>query len=412
MDATTSRDGKEALYKVKEHGTLDWRTLRDSIPALRDQVYLNTGVSGPPPVFSIEEEISWTRRLAETGPGRPDVFEAVFAETERVRETLAEFIGAKADEVALTQSCSDGIALVAAGLDWQPGDEVLVAQELEHVSGLLPWYDLQRKHGVVVRVVSADDYRLRVDDVARAMTDRTKLICMSHVSFNTGAKLPVADVAQLARERGAMLLVDGAQGPGHVVTNVRELGCHFYSCAGQKWMLGPDGTGALFVSEDAVDAVQAVLMGWATVVHDGSPPEQFRLHDNARRFEVAGKHVPSLAALARSVRALQAVGMAEVESRIHRLVGKLRNGLAAIDGVELITPDDPALWSGLVVFRIDGMDVEEAVKTLWERWRIVIRWVPSPRALRASVHVFNTEEELDLLVEAVKELAASARNGA
>lgn len=390
---------------------MDWRSLRESIPALREQVYLNTGVSGPPPVSSIEEEIRWTRRLAETGPGRPDVMEAAFAEVDRVRATIADFIGAKTDEVALTQSCSDGMALVAAGLDWQPGDEVLVSQELEHISGLLPWYDLQRKRGIVVRVVPADNYRLRIDDVAGAMTERTKLICMSHVSYNTGVKLPVADVAQLARERDVWLLVDGAQGPGHVATDVRELGCHFYSCAGQKWMLGPDGTGALYVAEDAVGSVQAVLLGWATVVHDGSPPERFRLHDNARRFEVAGKHVPSLAALARSVDALQSVGMTAVESRIHQLVGRLRTGLAAVDGVELITPDDPALWSGLVVFRIDGVDVEEAVKALWERWRIVIRWVPAPRALRASVHAFNTEEELDMLVAAVKELAGSGTQG-
>lgn len=382
----------------------DWRELRDSIPALRDQVYLNTGVSGPPPSFAIEEDIRWTRRLGETGPGRLDVLDDAFAEIERVRETVADLLGAGADEIALTQSCSDGMAIVAAGLSWEPADEVLIS-DLEHISGLLPWYDLQRKNGVVVRTIPVKNGRLRVDDVAAAMTDRTKLICMSHVSYNTGAKLPVADVAQLARERDVWMLVDGAQGPGHIDTDVKKIGCHFYSCAGQKWMLGPDGTGALYVDEAALESVEVSLLGWASVVHDGRAPEDFLLHPNARRFEVAGKHVPSLAALRRSVEALQAVGPAAIETRIHGLVGTLRTSLARVPGVEIITPDDATLWSGLVVFRIDGVDVEDAVKLLWERSRIVCRWIPSPRALRVSVHAFNTEEELDVLVGAVEELA-------
>src|SRR5690606_3617856 len=107
-----------------------WQELRDTIPALRHQTYLNTGVSGPPPAFALEEELRWTRWLAETGPGRPDVMQAAFDELDRVRATLARFIGADADEVALTQSCSNGMAVVAAGLDWRPGDEVLVSEEL------------------------------------------------------------------------------------------------------------------------------------------------------------------------------------------------------------------------------------------------------------------------------------------
>ena len=108
------------------------------------------------------------------------------------------------------------------------------------------------------------------------MTNRTRLICMSHVSYNTGARLPVADVAQLARQSGnEFLLIDGAQGPGHIATDVHTLGCHFYSCAGQKWMLGPDSTGALYVAHDALDAVAPRLFGYSTIVHDGSPWSSF-----------------------------------------------------------------------------------------------------------------------------------------
>src|SRR5690606_37335432 len=161
-----------------------------------------------------EEELRWTRWLAETGPGRPDVMQAAFDELDRVRATLARFIGADADEVALTQSCSNGMAVVAAGLDWRPGDEVLVSEELEHMSGL------ERRRGVVVRTVPARDGAAKAEDFEGAITDRTKLICMSHVAYNTGARLPVEEVARLARERGVLLLVDGAQGPGNVPVDV------------------------------------------------------------------------------------------------------------------------------------------------------------------------------------------------
>lgn len=382
---------------------MDWRSLRDSIPALRGQVYLNTGVSGPPPSFAIQEEIDWTRRLAESGPGRADIFGSTFEEVDRVRTTVADLLGAEADEIALTQSCSNGIALVAAGMRWERGDEVIVS-DVEHISGLLPWYHLQRKYGVVVREVPVTEGRWLVDDVARALSPRTRLICMSHVAYNTGARLPVADVASLAREHDVLLLVDGAQGPGHMDVDVKQLGCHVYACAGQKWLLGPDGTGAVYVDYDAVDAIDVSHLGWASVQHDGGTPEQYTLQPGARRYEVAGKHVPSLAALRRSVGALQAVGLRTIEKRILHLVGVLRDGLARVPGLDILTPAPRDLWSGLVVFRLAGADAEEVVDTLWERHRIVIRWVPSPRALRASVHAFNTEEELQRLVDALAEL--------
>lgn len=383
-----------------------WQELRDTIPALRHQTYLNTGVSGPPPAFALEEELRWTRWLAETGPGRPDVMQAAFDELDRVRATLARFIGADADEVALTQSCSNGMAVVAAGLDWRPGDEVLVSEELEHMSGLLPWYDLERRRGVVVRTVPAREGAAKAEDFERAVTDRTKLICMSHVAYNTGARLPVEEVARLARERGVLLLVDGAQGPGNVPVDVHAMGAHFYAAAGQKWLLGPDGTGVLYVAKGALETVQATHLGWASFEHQpGTPVRELRLHEGARRFEVAGKHMPSLAALRRSTEALLSLGMTAVESRIRELAARFRAGLGRIPGVDVVTPADPDLWSGLVVFRIDGVDVEDAVARLWERRRIVIRWIPSPRALRASFHVFNTEDEVDALVKAVADLA-------
>src|SRR5690625_4934595 len=117
------------------------------------------------------------------------------------------------------------------------------------------------------------------------MSERTKLICISHVAYNTGARLPVEEVATLARERGALLLVDGAQGPGQIAVDVKSLGCHFYACAGQKWMLGPDGTGALYVAGEALDLLTPTHLGWASILHDGTPPSDFKWKPGAARLE-------------------------------------------------------------------------------------------------------------------------------
>ncbi|OUN01681.1 MAG: hypothetical protein BAA04_00895 [Firmicutes bacterium ZCTH02-B6] len=384
---------------------VDWLALRETIPALKEQVYLNTGVSGPPPARVVEQELAWVRRLAEHGPGRMDVLQESTAELDRVRATLAKLIGARTEEIALTHNCSEGLAIVAAGLPLAAGDEVLVT-DLEHISGLLPWFHLARQRGVRVRRVAAQRAHLQVDDVRASLSDRTRLICMSHVAYNTGAVLPVADVAALARERGIWLLVDGAQGPGQLPVDVKALGCHFYAAAGQKWLLGPDGTGFLYVDETATDAVAVTLIGWASVTHEDRPAEEFRFHPGARRFEVAGKHVPSFAALGEAAAMWQELDPVAVRARILSLVARLREALAGIPGVEVLSPGPEPLGSGLLVFRIDGVDAETAVNALWERHRIVCRWLPKPRAVRASVHAFNTEDDLDRLAAAVHELAA------
>lgn len=385
---------------------MGWRALRASIPALERQVYLNTGVSGPSPLPAIEEELSWVRHLAQHGPGRPDIMEAAFEHVERVRALAAAFIGAQARELAFTHSCSDGIAHVAAGLSWEPGDEVIVS-DLEHISGLLPWFDLARRKGVVVRYVPLRDGHLHVDDVAATISPRTKLICMSHIAYNTGARLPVEDVATVARERGALLLVDGAQAPGQIVVNVKELGCHFYACAGQKWMLGPDGTGTFYVEEDSLHVLTPRLIGWASVVHDDTPVEQFRFKPGAARFEVAGKHVPSVAALAMALDSLQTAGVQDTENRIKALVGHVRQQMAAVPGLTFVTPDAEQLWSGLIVFTLAGMTPDEVVESLRDNYRIICRTIPQFDAVRISIHAYNTLDELEQLVAALKEVAGA-----
>ncbi|HLT59487.1 MAG TPA: aminotransferase class V-fold PLP-dependent enzyme [Limnochordales bacterium] len=381
--------------------------MRASIPALQEQVYLNTGVSGPPTREILEEELAWVRRLGQQGPGSFGVLTEALDYLDQVRGALARLIGAEPQEIALTHSCSEGLAIVAAGLPWQAGDEVVVT-DLEHISGLLPWFHLARQRGIAVRRVPDRDGRLVVDDVRAALTERTRLICMSHVAYNTGAVLPVADVASLARERGIWLLVDGAQGAGQVPVDVKALGCHFYAGAGQKWLLGPDGTGFLYVDQAALDAVAVTWIGWASVVHEDVPAGAFRFHPGARRFEVAGLHVPSFAALGKGADLWHSLGVAAARGRILALVDRLREGLARLPQVEILSPGPEPLRSGLVVFRMAGVDAPVAVEQLWERHRIACRWVPAPRAVRVSVHAFNNEDDIDRLVAAVGELVRAA----
>src|SRR5690606_41183460 len=195
--------------------------------------------------------------------------------------------------------------------------------------------------------------------------------------------------------------------------DVKALGCGFYAAAGQKWLLGPDGTGFLYVDQDALEAVEVTRVGWLSISREDGPAEEFRFQPDARRFEVAGHHVPSFAALGKAAALWTERDPQAVRRRIVELVGRLREILAALPGVEVLSPAPEALWSGLVVFRVGGVAPEDVVDRLWQRHRVVCRWLSSPRAVRVSVHAFNNQEDLDRLAEGLRELvSASPETGA
>jgi selenocysteine lyase/cysteine desulfurase len=362
--------------------------LRADMPALDDCVYMNTGASGPSPRRVVDAATDFLRRHEYEAPGGEGMYPLAWEELDRTRESVAGLLGADPGEVALTQSTADGIARVANALPWEPGD-VVVRTDLEHPAGILPWRRLADVADIEVRVHETERGRLDVERLGEQLAG-ADLLCLSSLAWNYGTRLRVSEAAELAHEAGARVLVDAVQSPGQMDIDVTEWGADFVAGAGHKWLLGPWGAGFLYVDSDATDALRPRHIGYRSV--EDPTGEGYRYHDGARRLEIGTLSPAPYAGLREAVRTVEAIGLPTVESRIESLTDRLKDGL----GERLVGPTD--YESGLVTFAAE--DPEETVEALSDAG-IVVRSLPYPEAVRASVHAFNSRDDVDALLDAL-----------
>jgi L-cysteine/cystine lyase len=315
----------------------------------------------------------------------------------RAREAAARLIGAVPEDVALTQSTTQGMNLGTYSINWASGDEV-ITPTTEHPGCLVPLHALRQRFGVEVKLVSPP---VTAEKVVETMTTRTKLVALSHVDWTTGEVLPLEEICAAARERGVLTLVDGAQSVGNIPVDAPATGADMYAFTGHKWVLGPEGMGALFVRPDC--RTHSSNLGFASLADpaDFDPEGNYELHAGAQRFEASTMSPAVAGGFAVAAEAVSERG-AEGYAEIHRRADLLMDLLAEDPRITLRTPR-PAR-TGLVSFEIEGVPAKEAAERLLEE-RFVVRFIPEPNHyVRASVHLFNTEEELEALAEAVKRL--------
>ncbi|MGI8649886.1 MAG: aminotransferase class V-fold PLP-dependent enzyme [Rubrobacter sp.] len=373
---------------------------RSTIHALQanDFVYLNSGGSGPPPDY-VREGMKAADNLC-SGPAYLEgaVFYVRCAEAVKsAKEALARLLGGSAEDYALTNNTSQGMSLGVAAIDWKPGDEILTTTT-EHPGCLVPLHAAVARYGATLKFVEP---AVTVEKIEAAITNKTRLIALSHVDWTNGYVLPLEEITALARERGVLTLVDGAQSVGDMPTNIPETGADLYAFTGHKWLLGPEGAGGFYVRPDC--DLKSTNLGYASV----ADPASFDFHGDydlksgAGRFE-ASTASPALAGgLAAAANALADRREATFRE-IQRKAELLMDLLAENPKVTLRSPR-PAR-TGLVSFEVEGMDAKEAVAKLLER-RFVLRFLPEPtHYLRASTHLFVTDGELEALARAVSEL--------
>lgn len=380
--------------------------VRSGLPSLAAGIQLNTGSVGPLPA----ESAAAMNELAayELATGRADMayWQETLGRFDEARAAVAAAIGGQLDEIALVHATTDGMNIAAWSLDWRPGDRAITTAH-EHPAVVGPLATIRERFGIELTVVDigdgGDDERT-LAAIAAAITPTTRLVALSHVLWTTGARLPIARIAELTRARGVVLAVDGAQAAGAMPVDVSSLGADFYAVAGQKWLLGPEGTGALWVAPAMLERARRTYAGG----HGQARSDAYGLWEpqpDARRFMFSGFHRPSVVGLARSIGWLAMfVGFDFVHGRGLRLARRTADALAAIPGVELLTPRDR--MSTLVTFRIAGWPADTAVDELGSRAFAVVRSITALDAVRASVGFFNSEDELDRFAAAVAFLAA------
>lgn len=349
-------------------------------PLVRDAAYLNTGASGPSPLPVREAMEDALTAHAEAHADDPYGHEAAVAD--EARAAFASFVGAQSEQIALTSNTTDGVNTVADCFDWS--DDTVVTTALEHPAGILPWERLADVRGVGVRTVpAAGNGRALSRDAYKDAVRGATLVCLSSVSWY-GVSLPVPELVEIAHDAGAAVVVDAAQSVGAERVDVDDWGAEYVVAPAHKWLLGPWGAGFLYVSEDAPVEAQT-RVGYKSAV---SPNESATLRDDARRFEVSTSSPGVLAGARAAVETVRSVGVGFVEERIARLVERLEDRLG-----------DRHRTTGGGLVRFADPTPEETVARLKEDG-VVVRSLPNGD-LRASVHVFNTSDDVDRLAEAL-----------
>ena len=375
--------------------------IRQEMPATTSHVYLNTGTFGPLPacvIQAMQERLDSEWRNGRLGAA---AFESMGAIYQEARTRAAQLLNAREDEIALTDNTGEGLNIISFGVDWHAEDEVITTNH-EHISLLAPLYQLRNRFGIVIRFADLGPNADRpiLEAITDLVTPRTRLISLSHVTWTTGALLDIQEVGRMGHEMGIPVLIDGAQSAGAIPIDVKALGIDFYAIPMQKWLCGPDGTGALYVRKESLHYARPTYVGPWSIKHEEGI--EWELLENARRFEGGGRQTASLAGQAAALNWLEnTVGYDWLFERISSLSTYTYNTLKSIPGLTMLTPKPGA--AGLVSFKIEGKNPTEVVNYLRENRDIHIRNIPSMDSLRISTGFYNAEDEIDLLVKVLQD---------
>ena len=379
--------------------------VRAALPAVDAGIYLNAGSVGPLPAETAKAMADLEAWELRTGRGHIDYFAEFLARMDEARGAVAAVMGTDVDAVALNHSTTDGMNQAIGAIDWRPGSRA-VSTRLEHAGGVGALHALHARIGVDLALVdtrpdSDDDEILGAFDAA--ITAGTRLVEVAHVSPMTGALLPVSAIAGLAHDRGALFVVDGAQAAGAMPVDVPATGADFYAIPAHKWLLGPEGMGALVVAPNIVERFYPAAAG-AFSFEAFDPRGAVTFWPDARRFDGAGFHRPSVVGMARSIGWLSMyVGLDWIHRRGQALARQAADRLAGIPGVEVITPRKR--MATLVTFRIAGWPASTALDELGARVFAIARTIDYLDAIRISIGFWATEAELDRFADAVELLA-------
>jgi len=369
-----------------------WARIRRQFLLAPGLIHLNCGSLGSTPRLVLDAVAGFMRELE-----RHPVHQAwgpMGQMAEEVRVRAAAFIGADTDEVAITRNTTEGMNTVASGLQMKAGDEILTTNH-EHHGGMSCWEHLAEHNGArIVQVKMPLPPRDKADilqRIADKITPRTRVCSISHVETITGLRMPIADIAKLVRPRGILLVCDGAQAPGMLKVNVKELDVDAYASSSHKWMLAAKGSGLLYIRKEARDRIKPMALRAGTGVYSASS---------------GTRNIPHILGHGVAMDFHNTIGRDRVQSRCLELCSILRQQLEKIDWLEPITPRQPELASGIVSYRVKKGKCETLVQELETRHSIVVKRVPPTlvvdssiqsedyNAIRFSTHVINSEEEI------------------
>lgn len=385
----------------------DLQLLRSQLPVLREWTYLNTGTVGimPDPVF---DELMAIMRAYEQG-GHTSQADATLG-ADRAKEALGAILGVPADQIAFNRNATDGINTITAGFPLAPGDEVVTSTE-EHPAMVLPWLAACDRAGATLGFVelSPDPEQLRAN-LSKALTDSTRIVAISHVSCETGTRVPVQVIRDVVGPDVA-ILIDASQSVGQFPFSIADFNADFVIGNGHKWLAGPKGTGFVWLAPGSMHLAPPVYFAsdtfdppWSREHYQREPNPAVKYAERASRYEMGTRAWHLHAGLTAAIEYQAALGWDAIASHIASMSTLVKQELARLPGVTVHSPMDWEASSGLVTFSVEGLSGVEASAKLWEEYRIAQRRVECPSAVRISCAYFTDDEDVSKIVAAVANL--------
>lgn len=379
-----------------------WAQVRQQFLIPPDEVYLNNGTIGssPRPVLqAIFDAYERTERMDDRDPEDYPIWG--YGPWNEFRDPLATFVGATRDEIALVRNSTEANSYIANGLDLRPGDEVLMSDQ-EHPSGEEPWNLRAKRYGVVVKKFALPKPPQSPAEVLNlvndAITPRTRVLFVSHISTVTGVVLPVKEICALARAKGILSALDGAHTTGMMRLNIREIGCDMFASSPHKWLQAPKGSGYLYVREEVQERL------WNTIATAGWDDLKLK----AERFQRIGtSNVPSLYGLRAAIAFADRLGMERIERR-HRQMADYILAEMVKRGAESWTSPDPAMRCGIATVNVPPVQRMPLENWMWGTKKIRIRG-GDPSKLRLSTPYYLLKKDIDRFLAAFDEYRSKDR---
>ncbi len=386
---------------------IDDDQLRHDFPITKRTIYMNNGAIAPTPLSTIKAMTNFMLTCAEVGPDAHATFDSIISLLDELRTRIAYLINCERDEVVLVQSTTEGLNIVAKGLDWKAGDAIVVrGGKHEHFANYLPWVALSQRKGVQLRelAITNEDGFFDLGELEK-LVNGSRLITMSHVLYNTGAIMPLEEVGRILQENDEVLFcVDAAQSAGTIPVDVKKIGCDFMSFPGFKWLCGPTGIGVFYCSKKAFEMLEPTVIG----VESATLSDQNILayFDMPARFQGGFRNFPGAAGLEASLRYILRIGLERIRKKNMNVASILREEIAKIPDVKMFGPEEECKRSSIVTFMPQAADSSTLVRKLEQNNMIfAARDIGGgKKAVRAAPHFFNSEEEATTAASYIKSL--------
>ncbi len=372
---------------------VDVKALREEFPITQNYNFMNHASVGPLPRRAVEA----VQAYLEQQQGKSYVKGGYPRRVAQVRAAAAELIGAKSDEIAFTKNTSEGISFVANGLKWNAGDNIVTAA-VEFPANMYPWMNL-RSRGVQVRTVLEENGQVPLENLIDAIDSHTRVVTVSAVQYASGHRIDLKELGEWCQKRGVLFCVDAIQALGVLPIDVGEMHIDFLATGAQKWLCAPEGIGFFYCDQELCGHLRPSTIGWRSMVNgEDYGNYQFEFHSDARRFEAGSYNMAGVYGLGASIELLQEIGIDNIAEHVLSITDRLVNGLRE-KAYRVVSHREGGAASGIVAFTSPTHDLDHIQRHLESEYRIIIA-VREGR-LRVSPHLYNSEEEIDLLLDAL-----------